>query len=250
MERAGISRDLCAYMRNYWGSVLIDKFLLGDGTIVDGFPKADLLFSIHVCCSHAKWYQFVRDAEGGVPYRAIDGVVFDKQPQLDDPALDYQVQQALEAIDWMEKTTGRKYNDELLFEAIYNDLDSISLWSQIEECNHVIPAPIDQKLMFAMSNCMTTSPHREESVEFLTDLLDEMKDRVKRGIAAVGDEQVRFLIDNTPVWGYLGFFRHLEKAWGAAGVGGTYSATFSGWERDEEGNLHAAKRPREKGDYS
>jgi benzoyl-CoA reductase subunit B len=48
-ERAGYARDLCSYMRNYWGSVILDEYLWGGR-----FPKPDFIWQDHICCSHAK----------------------------------------------------------------------------------------------------------------------------------------------------------------------------------------------------
>ena len=61
-EKNGYSRDLCSYMRNYWGSILIDKYAFGGS-----FPKPDFIWQDHICCSHAKWYQTVSELENGIP---------------------------------------------------------------------------------------------------------------------------------------------------------------------------------------
>ena len=66
-EKAGFARDLCAYMRNYWGSVILNKYAFGGP-----FPKPDFIWQDHICCSHAKWYQVVSDLEGGIPSFSID----------------------------------------------------------------------------------------------------------------------------------------------------------------------------------
>ena len=44
-EKAGTARDLCAYLMNYWGSILLNKFILPHGTIIDEFPKPDFYLS-------------------------------------------------------------------------------------------------------------------------------------------------------------------------------------------------------------
>ena len=72
VERVGIARDLCAYIHNYWGSILLDKFCLADVTVVDGFPRADLLYTGYMCCSHGKWYQYVAELERNRPFHALD----------------------------------------------------------------------------------------------------------------------------------------------------------------------------------
>ena len=66
-ERAGFAHDLCAYMRNYWGSILLDKYVFGGK-----FPQPDFLWQSHICCSHAKWYQIASELEGGTPLFGID----------------------------------------------------------------------------------------------------------------------------------------------------------------------------------
>ena len=55
VEKRGYARDLCSYMRNYWGSVILDEYAFGGK-----FPKPDFMWQDHICCSHAKWYQVAR----------------------------------------------------------------------------------------------------------------------------------------------------------------------------------------------
>lgn len=66
-EVKGWARDLCAYMRNYWGSVILNEYVFGGP-----YPKPDFLWQEHICCSHAKWYQVVSELEGGLPLWAVD----------------------------------------------------------------------------------------------------------------------------------------------------------------------------------
>ena len=53
-ESVGFARDLCSYMRIYWGGMHLDKYLYGGK-----FPKPDFIFQTQICCSHSKWYQHV-----------------------------------------------------------------------------------------------------------------------------------------------------------------------------------------------
>ncbi len=104
-EKKGIARDLCSYLRNYWGSVFIDKFILPDGTVLNEFPKSDFAFGQHICCSHLKWYQFVSELEGNIPVHGID-----MGPRVGEPiskaSINYLVAQLEETIEWLEKTRG------------------------------------------------------------------------------------------------------------------------------------------------
>ena len=50
----------------------------------------------------------------------------------------------------------------------------------------------------------------KEAVDFYMMLLDELEDRVKRGIVAVPEEKARLLWDNIPMWYYMQIFNHVE----------------------------------------
>ena len=49
-EAKGWARALCAYMRNYWGSMYLDEYNFGGK-----YPKPDFAFQDHICVPHAKW---------------------------------------------------------------------------------------------------------------------------------------------------------------------------------------------------
>ena len=48
-EAKGFARDLCSYMRNYWGSILINKYAWPKFS--EEFPKQDFIWQNHICCS-------------------------------------------------------------------------------------------------------------------------------------------------------------------------------------------------------
>ena len=70
IETKGYARDLCSYMRNYWGSILLNKYAWPQFS--EEFPKPDFIWQDHICCSHSKWYQVASDLEGGIPMYSID----------------------------------------------------------------------------------------------------------------------------------------------------------------------------------
>ncbi|TET21149.1 MAG: benzoyl-CoA reductase, bzd-type, subunit O, partial [Candidatus Cloacimonadota bacterium] len=64
-EKAGFARDLCSYMRNYWGGIILNEYAFPEYSKT--WPRPDFIYQDHICCSHAKWYQVVRDLEGDIP---------------------------------------------------------------------------------------------------------------------------------------------------------------------------------------
>ncbi|MDI6856111.1 MAG: benzoyl-CoA reductase, bzd-type, subunit O [Candidatus Thermoplasmatota archaeon] len=240
-EAKGYARDLCSYMRNYWGSILLNKYVFGGE-----FPKPDFIWQDHICCSHAKWYQVASELEGGIPHFCID-VAVGPYHDLNENRLNYVVSQLHDGIEWLEKVTNRKYDDKKLIEAVYNECRSTSLWAEICVLNKAVPAPLDEKTMYSLYVLGTLMKHTKVVADFYEELRDEVKDRVARGIAAVGNEQCRVITDTQPPWAFLNIFRYLEK-YGCVSVGSLYTFGLIGmWEVQEDGTWGPRKTPQQKG---
>ncbi len=241
-EAKGWARDLCSYMRNYWGSMYLNKFLFGGP-----YPKPDFGFQDHICCSHSKWYQVVSEHEK-FPYFSIDLSVGPyKDIQGNPHKVRYIVEQMHESIEFMEKVTGREYDDEKLIEAVKTDCRSTSTWAKICELNKNRPAPLEEKSMYSLYVFGTLSKAKKEFADFYDELYDEVKDRVDRGVAAIEDERCRLMSDTQPPWGFLKLFRYLET-FGALSIGSLYTFGLIGnWETKPDGSFCARTTPMELG---
>ncbi|NMG55185.1 benzoyl-CoA reductase, bzd-type, subunit O [Aromatoleum aromaticum] len=239
-ESAGYARDLCAYMRSYWGSVMLNKYAFGGE-----FPRPDFNFQIQICCSHAKWYQVAGKLEN-TPTYFVDLSV-GPHKRLTEDRLMYVTNQALDGVEWLEKTTGRKFDDELFIEAVKNEMRSTSTWAKICELNQARPAPLDEKSMYALYVLAALSKSSKWCADFYDELYDEVKDRVARGIAAVGNERCRVMSDTQPPWAFLKIFRYLEE-YGVVSIGSLYTFGLKGiWETTAEGKWVPRTPPWEKG---
>lgn len=239
VEGRGFARDLCAYMRNYWGSVFLNEYVLGGP-----FPEPDFYFQIHNCDTHAKWYQVIQE-KLGIPVLAIDYPVGPRY-QREKGRFDYLFNQLQEAIPWMEKATGRKFNDGKFFEALRNLFLTQSLWGEICLLNRAIPATIDIKTMHTFQGVSALIAHEKESIEFHRMLLDEVKYRVERGIAAIPNERCRLMHDNQPPWFFLEMYRFLES-YGAVAIISLYLLFLTGTiEVDADGNFEVMKTPEQR----
>lgn len=252
VESKGWAVDLCGYLRNYVGSVILNEYTFGGP-----MPKPDLILQNHICCSHAKWKQLVNEYEGGdVPFLAIDVSVGPyevgpgKEP-LEEHRLKYVVDQVLDAIEKLDKLAqekwGRRFDDEKFIEAVNNDCNATSLWAEICWLNQAVPAPIDAKSMYPYFNLAAINRHRKEVTDIYKVLRDELKDRIARGVAAVPTERFRIMEDCAPPWYFLDIYRQWEE-YGAACVGSHYIFGLVGiWEEDEHGNRIARKTPEQLG---
>jgi len=240
-ERAGYARDLCSYMRNYWGSILLNEYLWGGP-----YPKPDFIWQDHICCSHAKWYQVVCDLEPGIPSFCID-VAAGPYQKITKNKIDYIVGQMHDGIDWLEKVTGRKYDDEKLIEAVYNECRATATWAEICSYNKTIPAPLEEKTMYSLYVLGTLMKHSKIVADFYEELRDEVKDRAEKKIAAIPNERCRLMSDTQPPWGFLNLFRHLEE-YGAVSIGSLYTFGLIGmWEVKPDGTWGPRTTPQEQG---
>ncbi len=240
-EKYGFARDLCSYMRNYWGSILLNKYNFGGE-----FPKPDFIWTDHICCSHAKWYQVAAELEGGVPYYCID-VAVGPHEEADENRIEYIVGQLHDGIEWMEQVTGRTYDDNKLIEAVKNEFRSTSAWAETCALNKAVPAPLDEKSMYSLYVLGTLMKHSKVVADFYEKLRDETKDRVERGIAAVPNETTRVMTDTQPPWAFLRVFRYLEQ-YGCVSIGSLYTFGLIGlFEVKEDGSWGPKTTPMELG---
>lgn len=240
-EKAGYSRDLCAYNRAFLGSVLLDKYVFGGE-----FPKPDFIFTPLPCDNNGKIGQLLANYYQ-VPFIGIDvPISWELGPQLPHQ-VEYLATQFHGAIERIEGLSGQKYDDEKLVEGILNRCACEVLWAQIAMLNQTTPAPIDLKTQYTFMAPLVNRKHKAETVAFFRELKAEVEDRVAQGIAAVPGERCRLIHDGIPAWHSLWLFRWAEE-FGVVFLGGHYTLTgFGAFEEGPEGKLVPRKSPREMG---
>ncbi len=241
VEAKGFARDVCSYMLNYWGSMMLDKYLFGGP-----FPKIDYCMSSQFCDTHSKWFQYVAEYLE-VPYFSIDIPLSPARYNRKERFVQYLVDQMQEGIEWLIKVTGREYNDELLIESVKNECDALCLMGEIVNFQKAVPAPLSQKSIFSLYVVPHLLGHSPEGVAFCREARDEVQARVQEGIAALATERCRLMDDSEPPWHFLKLYRYLEK-YGAICLGSQYSFSLGGnLVKDEQGNWVPPKTPAERG---
>ncbi|MFQ5826665.1 MAG: 2-hydroxyacyl-CoA dehydratase subunit D [Dehalococcoidia bacterium] len=241
VEARGFARDFCAYMRNYLGSMYMDRYLFGGI-----FPRPDFCLTIHICDAHAKWYQIVSEFYG-IPFFGIDLPMGHPEDGREAERIEYVASQVWDAIEWLDEVSGQNYDDERLIEAMHYEYETQALWSEICVLNQAIPAPLDQKSMWSLYVPAAIMKGSREVAEFYRMLRDEVRDRVDRGIAALATERCRLLFDGQPPWFFLQSFRIMEQ-YGAACVGSHYAFCLVGqFDIDGEGTWHPSRSLKERG---
>ncbi len=242
LEARGFSPDLCGYSRAYLGSMMMDRFYFGGP-----FPRPDLVYTQIACDTNVKNAAIIAE-HFGIPHFSVDVPVYQGYPnRLKEHFINYLLTQFEEIIEGIGRATGRRFDDELFIEAVYNRCRSEALWAEIMMLNQAIPAPMDLKSMFTLYVPLVIMKEKPEAVAFYEGLLDEVKGRVKDSIAAVATERCRLAHDGLPPWFSLRIFR-LPESYGAAFVASHYGIVqFGAFEEGPGGVLQPRRDPRQQG---
>lgn len=229
-EARGFSHDLCSSMRCHLGAMFLG---FGFTSIQGERLRPDLVLQSVPCNSLPKTSQLYSEY-WGLPSFTVD------IPWKESPAtFKYLADQLRELIEWMEKVTGKKYDDERLLQGVRNEWRCLALFARVLDLNRAVPAPLDLRHIFPLQIPALLQPHRDEVVAFYGELLAEVEERVKDGISARGHETRRIMHGGfTPMY-YMDILRYpaqfgaiyvtSDLAW-RNGAWTTMSSEDGGWK--------------------
>ena len=224
-EACGFPHEICSYARMSIGSMIRDRGFSGP------FPTPDFLVGLEGLCNmHVKWVE-IMSRYLNVPLFVMDMPTLYLHPlntwgyEAEKDAVEYFVEQEYKYIDFAEQVTGKKVNEEKLIASWNNSRRNHALWDEIMELWRSVPSPVSIKSLFTCENLIVSIYGREETIEVLTALRDELKERVEHGISGIPDEKYRLMWHAQPPWFDMGLLRYFEEN-GAAFVCSPYLEWF------------------------
>ncbi|MEM0301758.1 MAG: 2-hydroxyacyl-CoA dehydratase subunit D [Archaeoglobaceae archaeon] len=221
-EKKGFSRDLCSYARCDIGCVFAGTSPIG------GLPKPTFLFACNnICNTVVKWYQ-VLSRIFKVPLFVLDMPFIRKE--LKEHHLRYVEEQLYDFIKFVEKITDRKLDDAKLRDVVLKSMEAVELYSECLRMASNRPSPMtcfDAFVNMAPIVCLRGTDH---AVAFYKEMKQELEERVKKGISAIDNEEIRLLWDNIPVWYRLKWFGEFFEKRNACLVADTYTNAWSGFK--------------------
>lgn len=219
-EALGYSTDLCSYAR---ADIACAR---EDGGPIGGLPKPDML----VCCNNIcgtvlKWYE-VQARLFNVPLFIFD-TPFCHVDFADEARL-YVRRQLDEYIGFLEGICKTKFDYDRSMEVGRLSLKGQKLWQEVLDAAAHRPSPMTAFDAFFFLALIVTLRGTQKVVDFYTELLQEMRDRVKDGISAVENERYRLLWDNLPVWYRLKWLSDTFASHDACLVADTYTTAWCG----------------------
>jgi bcr-type benzoyl-CoA reductase subunit B len=219
-ESMGYSTDLCSYARSDIACATVN------GGPIGGLPRPDML----VCCNNIcgtvlKWYE-VQARYFDVPLFILDTpfchVGFAQEAKR------YVRRQLDEYIRFLERVCGKKMDHDRMKEVGKLSLEGQRLWQAVLDTTANRPAPMSAFDAFYHLALIVTLRGTPVVVEYYTQLLAKMKDRVAKGIGAVPNEKYRLLWDNIPIWPRTRWLSQKFAAHDACLVADTYTSAWCG----------------------
>ncbi len=191
-EEHGYHQDLCSYARIDLGHYFSGKSPAGR------FPKPDLLFaSNNICQTVVYWYKALAN------YLKIPLILFDTPynfEEIRESDVSYMVRQFEEMIPVLEQVSGRVFRFESFQEIIRNARDTSLTWGEVLATMRAKPAPMSIFDAFFHLAPIVSLRGLPVALEYYRTLLEELRDRVDRGVGALREERKRLMWDNIAIW--------------------------------------------------
>jgi bcr-type benzoyl-CoA reductase subunit B len=233
-EGMGYSGDLCSYARSDISCATIN------GGPIGGLPKPDLL----VCCNNIcgtvlKWYE-VQARYFKVPLFIFDTPFCHTEFTLE--AKRYVLRQMEEYVEFLEGIMGNKMDLDRMKEVGRLSLEGQQLWQRVLNTAMNKPSPLTAFDAFFHLALIVTLRGTRQTIDYYTELLAEMEERVREGIGAIANEKIRLLWDNLPVWYRMKWLSNKFAENDACLVADTYTSAWCGSLKyiDENDFTHSA----------
>jgi benzoyl-CoA reductase/2-hydroxyglutaryl-CoA dehydratase subunit BcrC/BadD/HgdB len=197
----GYSPDICSYLTSDIGSHIAGKTPLQDLYGIEHPPRPDLLvYSTNQCRDVADWWDFY-GREFNVPVVGIHpphhpGVITDghiRAVETEHAAL----------VRALEEQTGNRMDREYLKGIVELSHRASILWRDVLNLARHRPSPLtffDGAIHMAPIVLLRGT---QEAVDYYELLHEELLERVRTGVAAVPNEELRLYWEGMPIWGAL-----------------------------------------------
>jgi benzoyl-CoA reductase/2-hydroxyglutaryl-CoA dehydratase subunit BcrC/BadD/HgdB len=218
-EERGFSRDLCSYARTDFGSIFTQGGPMG------GLPKPDFLLCCNnICGTVTKWYQNLQRIFN-VPLLFLDAPFVHGEATPE--AIEYVRVQLSDILKSVGELVGKPVSDNELYQTLVLSARAVELWRRILDLLANRPSPMtsfDTFIHLAPIVCLRGT---QPCIDYYEELLAEMQQRVRDGIAAVPGEQYRLGWDNLPIWFKMGGLSKKFSEHKACLVNATYASAWA-----------------------
>ncbi len=198
---AGYSPDICSYLTSDVGAFLRGETPLRRAYGIERVPRPDVLvYNTNQCRDVQDWFHFY-GRRFGVPVLGISsprGVEELSSVHIADVAAQLEAM-----VPALEKIAGRPLDMDRLREVVALSKRCSDLWKEVLDTARSVPSPwtfFDHTIHMGPAVVARGTP---EAVEYYEILLEELRERIEQGMAAVDGERHRLYWEGMPIWGKL-----------------------------------------------
>ncbi|MEW6261503.1 MAG: 2-hydroxyacyl-CoA dehydratase family protein [Thermodesulfobacteriota bacterium] len=216
----GYSPDICSYLTSDIGSYLRRETPLTKAFGLPGPPRPDVLvYNTNQCRDVQDWFayygrEFKVPSIGIVSPRGVGPV---QTSHIEDQAA-----QMKALVPILEEISGRGLDPTRLREIVAESLTTSRLWREVLETAAARPSPLTFFDATILMGPAVVARGTRPANDYYRILLDELKDKIASGQAAVEGEKFRLYWDGMPVWGKLRPLAELFLRLEACVVASTY----------------------------
>ncbi len=220
----GYSPEICSYLTSDIGGYLKGETPLTKAYGIKGVPKPDvLIYNTNQCRDVYDWFSFY-SREWKIPLIGVNTPR--SQTIVRDEVIKLVTTQLQEMVQDLENVAGRKFDIDEFREVVSLSRKCSDLWYEVLDTASVKPSPLT-----FFDACIHMGPAvvmrgRQETIDYYNILLQELKERINQGVAAVEDEKHRFYWEGMPVWGKLRMMSELFAKLGTCVNASTYCSSW------------------------
>lgn len=228
----GYSPEICSYLTSDVGAYLRRETPLTKSYGISGVPRPDVLvYNTNQCRDVQDWFHFY-SREFQVPAVGITsprGVEEVTEAHIDDVA-----RQMEALVPTLEEVSGESLDMERLRWVVALSRRCSDLWKQVLQTASAVPSPwtfFDHTIHMGPA---VVARGTQQAVDYYETLLQELQERVDRGVASVEGERHRLYWEGMPIWGKLRDLANLFQRLRACIVASTYCNSWIFTDFDPE----------------
>ncbi len=246
-EAYGLGRDICGAMKAHIGQ------------IYSGLSQTSPMGE-KICHDVAIWgtgcHAIMKTSQLAAEYMKVPSFFTDlrvdrynettKQMEHTENGRKYWMDQMNDSIDWMEKKTGRKFDDEAAIEGLKAEWHTKIGWAKCLELMQSIPTPMSCRTAMSLRLPLVTNSADAEVAVYMDMLVDELKHRVEKKYTDHAMEKLRLNHENIhPL--YRADILRSPELYGAVFITGSMTEGFCIAARDKNFHFFVPENPLENG---
>jgi benzoyl-CoA reductase/2-hydroxyglutaryl-CoA dehydratase subunit BcrC/BadD/HgdB len=173
----GTPLEVCSFFRNMDGLMHAGKW-----------PRSDFFLYATSCCDNVKSFHTL-GRRYGIPSFGLERSYFPYTAH----AMEHWKNEYKRLISFLEEQTGKKLDYDRLKETVRLSYRLTELHLEIDKLVSHVPCPLSPECFSGTLVAIRLLPGTQKGIDFLTELRDELQERVDKGIGATENERFRVM---------------------------------------------------------